>query len=148
MLSEKLYQLRRSRGLSQEQLAEQLNVSRQAVSKWESGASMPESEKLLAISRFFGVTLDELMGEEQERMPDAGPAEKRPSGRSETLGLILAAGGALCLALWGVLVVLLPDASQRLAGASMIRIDGNGIFLLLAVAAILTGALLLLRGRR
>ena len=89
MLSEKLYQLRRSRGLSQEQLAEQLNVSRQAVSKWESGASMPESEKLLAISRFFGVTLDELMGEEQERMPDAGPAEKRPSGRSGTLGLIL-----------------------------------------------------------
>lgn len=39
MLSEKLYQLRRSRGLSQEQLAEQLNVSRQAVSKWESGVS-------------------------------------------------------------------------------------------------------------
>jgi len=52
-LSEKLYSLRKKSGLSQEQLAEQLGVSRQAISKWESGQSVPESEKLIAISNFF-----------------------------------------------------------------------------------------------
>lgn len=50
LLSEKLYKLRKNRGLSQEQLAEQLNVSRQAISKWEQGTAVPESEKLIAIS--------------------------------------------------------------------------------------------------
>ena len=60
MLSEKLYQLRKKSGLSQEQLAEQLNVSRQAISKWESGTAVPESEKLITISNYFGVSVDYL----------------------------------------------------------------------------------------
>ena len=47
-LPEKLYTLRKKSGLSQEQLAEALNVSRQAISKWEGGSAMPESDKLLA----------------------------------------------------------------------------------------------------
>ena len=59
-LSEKLYTLRKKSGLSQEQLAEQLNVSRQAISKWESGTSTPESDKLIAISQYFNVSLDYL----------------------------------------------------------------------------------------
>ena len=66
IFSEKLYKLRKNKGLSQEQLAEQLLISRQAISKWESGTAMPESDKLLAISRFFGVSLDYLMKEEVE----------------------------------------------------------------------------------
>ena len=53
MLSEKLYMLRKRSGLSQEQLAEQLNVSRQAISKWESGTSIPESDKLIAVSEYM-----------------------------------------------------------------------------------------------
>lgn len=66
MLSEKLYMLRKKSGLSQEQLAEQLNVLRQAVSKWESGTSIPESDKLIAISQYFNVTLDYLMKEDSD----------------------------------------------------------------------------------
>ena len=50
-LCEKLYELRRAAGLSQEELAERLNVSRQAVSKWESGAAQPELSKLVELSR-------------------------------------------------------------------------------------------------
>ena len=46
MLSERIYQFRRNSGLSQEQLAEKIGVSRQAISKWESGISTPELEKL------------------------------------------------------------------------------------------------------
>ena len=57
MVSEKIYTLRRKSGLSQEQLAEKIGVSRQAISKWEGGLSVPESEKLIAISEYFNVTL-------------------------------------------------------------------------------------------
>ena len=65
-LSDKLYMLRKKSGLSQEQLAEQLIVSRQAISKWESGQSVPESEKLIAISNYFDVSLDYLLKDENE----------------------------------------------------------------------------------
>ena len=62
MLSETIYRLRRRAGLSQEQLAETIGVSRQAISKWESGTSTPELDKLLVLSECFHVTLDELTG--------------------------------------------------------------------------------------
>jgi transcriptional regulator with XRE-family HTH domain len=58
---EKLQKLRKEKGMSQENLAELLNVSRQAISKWESGQSYPEMEKLIALSDLFGVTLDSLV---------------------------------------------------------------------------------------
>lgn len=58
---ERLHQLRRQRGLSQEDLAGELGVTRQAVQKWESGASRPDMDNLVAISRYFGVTLDYLI---------------------------------------------------------------------------------------
>jgi len=71
---EKLQQLRKDRGFSQEDLAERLSVSRQAISKWESGSAYPEIEKLVQLSEIFGVTLDSLMKE--------GPIEyDRGSGR-------------------------------------------------------------------
>lgn len=59
--AEKLIALRRSRELTQEQLAEQLNVSRQSVSKWETGQVIPEAGKLIELSRVFDVTVDYLL---------------------------------------------------------------------------------------
>ncbi|MFR5809521.1 MAG: helix-turn-helix domain-containing protein, partial [Flavonifractor plautii] len=61
MFEERLYQLRRERGISQEELANIIGVSRQAVQKWESGASQPNMDNLVAISAYFGVTLDYLL---------------------------------------------------------------------------------------
>jgi len=61
--SEKLMDLRRKEGMSQEQLADKLGVTRQSVSKWESGAAMPELQKLIAISELFEVSLDYLVKE-------------------------------------------------------------------------------------
>lgn len=58
---EKLAELRKSRGLTQEELAEALFVSRTAVSKWESGRGYPSIDSLKEISRFFSVTIDELI---------------------------------------------------------------------------------------
>lgn len=59
--SEKIFTLRKSRNLTQEQLAEQLNVSRQSISKWESGQATPELEKVVAMSQIFDVTIDYLL---------------------------------------------------------------------------------------
>lgn len=61
-LGENIYRLRKEKGLSQDALAEALEVSRQSVSKWENNASVPELEKLVKMSEIFGVTLDELVG--------------------------------------------------------------------------------------
>lgn len=58
---EKLYKLRKSQGLSQEALAEKLNTSRQAVSKWENNNGYPETEKIILISKIFQVKLDDLL---------------------------------------------------------------------------------------
>lgn len=62
-LSNKIYEMRKAQGLSQEQLAEKLNVSRQSVSKWESGEAIPELERLIAMSKIFNVTTDYLLKE-------------------------------------------------------------------------------------
>lgn len=59
--AEKLYTLRTQGGYSQEVLAEKLNVSRQAVSKWETGPTLPETDKLIAISELFNVSIDSLL---------------------------------------------------------------------------------------
>lgn len=59
--NEKLQELRKHKGLTQEELAEELFVSRTAVSKWESGRGYPNIDSLKAIARFYGVTIDELL---------------------------------------------------------------------------------------
>lgn len=59
--AEKLYYLRTESGYSQESLAASLNVSRQSISKWELGTSLPETEKIIAIGELFGVSLDSLL---------------------------------------------------------------------------------------
>lgn len=67
ILADKIAQLRRQNGWSQEELAHQLDVSRQAVSKWESGSSIPELDKILNMSRIFNVTTDYLLKDELEQ---------------------------------------------------------------------------------
>lgn len=58
----KLQEIRKQNKLSQEALAEKLGVSRQAISKWERGESAPDTENLIALSRIYGVSIDELLG--------------------------------------------------------------------------------------
>ncbi len=78
-LNEKILHYRRAAKLSQEELAELVGVSRQAVSKWELGEATPEVDKLLALARAFGVTIDELLSE-AEPAPAAPPPA--PAGDS------------------------------------------------------------------
>ncbi len=61
-IAQRLYELRRAHGISQEDLARKLGVSRQAVSKWECGESVPGTDNLIALARLYGVELDALLG--------------------------------------------------------------------------------------
>lgn len=75
--SEKLIELRKQRGWSQEELGERLGVTRQTVSKWELGSTTPEMEKLAAMGELFGITLDELVrGGESYRVTGDVPEQK------------------------------------------------------------------------
>lgn len=71
-LNEKIFYCRRKAGLSQEALAEVLGVSRQAVSKWETGDAVPEISKLLSLAKTFEVTTDWLLSEEEPQEANAG----------------------------------------------------------------------------
>ena len=73
--NEKLQELRKSRGLTQEELAKELFVSRTAISKWESGRGYPNIDSLKEISRFFSVTIDELI--RPDEIITAAESEKR-----------------------------------------------------------------------
>ena len=63
MIGEKLSKLRKENGISQEELAEKLNISRQAISKWENNESLPDTENLIAIAKLFNVSIDFLVPE-------------------------------------------------------------------------------------
>ncbi len=99
--AQRLQQLRKEKGLSQEELAERLGVSRQAVSKWESGQSVPDVEKIVAVSELFGVTTDWLL-----KGVEPAP-EKKPEGRRLAGRILFAASPALMAA--GLLLVVAGD---------------------------------------
>ena len=113
-------QKRKELGLSQEALGEKLGVSRQSIYKWESDSALPEVEKLVALSRLFGVSVGWLLGVEEEAAPSGGEltAEQlalveeitaryapkpRLSGHRRVVVKLSAVTAAvcLCLVLWG-----------------------------------------------
>ncbi len=159
-LSEKLYTLRKERSLSQEELAEAMQVSRQAISKWESGISIPESEKLLIISRYFGVSVDWLLKDEVE-MPELSGASGQPEKAGQTaqpaaesqvfgtpfwVGLFACIGGAVALMIVGLVSLCSPSVSEQIGASSTVMLDGNGVVCLLACLFLVIGAVLLFRG--
>ena len=74
MLGKKIQQLRKEYGMSQEELASKLTISRQAISKWELGESVPDTENVVQLSKLFGVTTDFLLYDEYENDKDAQEA--------------------------------------------------------------------------
>ena len=120
-LGERIAYYRGKLGLSRGELAEQLGVSRQAVSKWETDAGLPDLERLIALSRLYHITLDELVKgespEETAEAPEEIPVDTviakpaTPSGQ-KTIGYILLGVGLLCAALALVLnlALLIPAA--------------------------------------
>lgn len=83
ILADKILELRRSNNLSQEELAEKLDVSRQSISKWESGTSIPDLNKIIKLSEIFGVSTDYLIKDDDE---SAAPTiDKSSRGKSVSI---------------------------------------------------------------
>nr|WP_325298263.1 helix-turn-helix transcriptional regulator [uncultured Dysosmobacter sp.] len=110
---EKLQGLRQRAEMSQDALAEKLNVSRQAVSRWERDETMPETDKVVALAELFGVTTDYLLRDQPEE--SRGPETVPPSGGEQKrdwvdkLGYLAKTKGYLLgwvLVAWGVLDLL------------------------------------------
>ena len=84
IFADKLIFLRKRAGWSQEELANQLNVTRQSVSKWEGAQSIPDLDKIVQLSRLFGVTTDYLLKDELEE-PENAPEDTTPALRRVSL---------------------------------------------------------------
>ena len=148
LLADKIIHLRKKAGWSQEELASQLNVTRQSVSKWESAQSVPDMDKVLQMSRLFGVTTDFLLKDELEEEEFAGSTMDAPLRRvsleqaSAYLALRRAAAPKMALATF--LCIISPIALLLLAAMSEISrfgisenaAAGIGLCVLLVLVAI------------
>lgn len=147
-LSEKLYNLRRKQGLSQEALAEKLDCSRQVISKWENGTTTPDAEMLQKYSELFGVSIDYLVKEDIEE-----PTSVQPTGKNDgnkkllgILGLVLSLMGCVSLIVFGAISVLGgAEAADKIAQSSMIVIDGTFIAMVISVLFVVLGAVILIK---
>jgi len=126
-LAEKILQLRTAQNLSQGDLAERLDVSRQSVSKWETGQSVPDLDKIIKLADLFGITVDELVREDslpEAESPQPTPepqviyVEKSPERTpAQITGIILMVLGGLSIVLG-----LLANGAALLIGIGMIII--------------------------
>ena len=114
-LGQRIQELRKGLNLSQEELGERMGVSRQAISKWEGDQTIPELDKLIALSKLFGLTLGQLLGVEQ-------PAPAAPQKAPRRQRLLLAGMGAAILvlalavgALWAQVQTLNQDLARQLS---------------------------------
>ena len=145
-LCEKLQELRKRRALTQEELAAALYVSRTAISKWESGRGYPNIDSLKAISRFFGVTIDDLLSGE-ELLSLAEEAQQQQAANDRNLVFAL-------LDISRALFLFLPVFGQNTDGAmhsvSLTALTGLSAYLtsaywLIIIAMIASGTAILLR---
>lgn len=124
ILADKIMMLRKKNGWSQEELANQLSVSRQSVSKWESAQSVPELEKILTMSKLFGVTTDYLLKddlEEEEFTPtveEIAPMMRKVSMEEANEFLNVKAETAKYMAFATFLCVISPVCLLVLSGVS------------------------------
>ena len=122
-IADRLQKLRKERGYSQEQLADELGVSRQAVSKWERGEASPDTDNLIALARLYEISVDDLLFEKSdEGLPEPVTAEKSDEEPPEPVTAKQADGGQQrkyhekIVAIVGVTTVLLSVISYVIMG--------------------------------
>ncbi len=98
-LSDKIVKLRKTNGWSQEDLAEKMNVSRQAVSRWEGDTAQPDASNVLNLSKLFGVTADYLLNDDYESDSDVPVVRRTESAAKDKVKKVI----ALCVAVFGLI---------------------------------------------
>lgn len=145
IFADKLIRFRKKSGMSQEELAEKMNVSRQAVSKWEGAQSVPELEKILQLANLFGVTTDyllkdELENEEYSKDDDSGKVQKLSLEQAnEFLGLRKKAAVRIAVATFMCIIAVIPllvlGGFSAYRGLSENFAGGMGMIILLVLVA-------------
>ena len=113
----------------------------------QEGTAVPESEKLITISNYFGVSVDYLLKDDEEDKSKATVSVMEEKPRM-IAGIIICIAGIIAMVIWGLLSIFSPKASDQISDSSMITIDGNGIFLILCVVAIVVCSVLLLKSKK
>ena len=130
--NQKLQELRKKKGLTQEELAEKLYVSRTAISKWESGRGYPNIESLRAIAKFFSVTLDDLLSSDEVlTIAEEDNKQKEKLFRDLMFGLL-----DLCVALLLFLPFFANKTEEAVQSVSLIALDGVQPYLKIAYLAV------------
>ena len=174
---EKLQELRKNKDMTQEELAEALYVSRTAISKWESGRGYPSIDSLKEISRFFSVSIDELLS--AEKMVSIAEKENRDNiryicdmllGIIDVLAMIMIvlpiypnridgvyyavslpdyvqAGRLKCMLYWGVFILLVIIGAVKILLTRLRQEKGSRIVTAISVIVGITAVLLLAMGR-
>ena len=123
--NEKLQELRKQKGFTQEELAEKLYVSRAAISKWESGRGYPNIDSLKAIARFFSVTVDELLSSDEIlTIAEENQKQTEKHFRDLAFGLL-----DLCMALLLFLPLFATDNGGVILEASLTSLDSISPYL-------------------
>lgn len=130
--SKNLQELRTSRGLSQEQLADKIGVSRQAIGAWESGKTMPEIDKVAQICKVFKVSADELLGELTSKENQKPKFSKSHYERENSQISILKATGVAVI-LFGIATTLLQGAPETANNANGLLAKINEIHVIFGV---------------
>ena len=137
--NEKLQELRKKKGLTQEELAARLYVSRTAVSKWESGRGYPSLDSLREIAKFFHVTVDELLSGEELLTAAENDGRQRASGFRDLSFGLLDASFALLL----FLPLFVERAGESVRALSLLSFASAPLYLRVAYFAVVTLATLL-----
>lgn len=129
--NEKLQELRKQKGLTQEELAEDLFVSRTAISKWESGRGYPSIDSLKAIAKYFSVTIDELLsGDEVLSIAEEDNKQKQDHFRNLVFGLL-----DICTAVLLFLPLFAQRTDEVISGASLLSLTSISLYLKVAYFA-------------
>ena len=142
--NKKLQDLRKAKGLTQEELAEVLFVSRTAISKWESGRGYPNIDSLKALAKFFDITVDDLLsGDELLIVAEEDNKQKETHFRDQVFGLL-----DFSMALFFFLPLFRQKAEGIIQGASLLSLTGisfwlKAVYLIVVVGLIVWGVVTL-----
>lgn len=137
-LNEKLQELRKQKGLTQEELAEALYVSRTAISKWESGRGVPSIDSLKSISKYFSVSIDSLLSSE-ELLHLAG--EDLHQRENRIRGLVFGLMD-LCMTLFLFLPLFAERSGEAVKSVSLLSLCGISVYVKIVYFALISAIIL------
>lgn len=135
-IGEKLLSLRKKQGLSQEEAADQLNVSRQTISKWETDQSTPDFDKIVPICELYGISVEELLTGKKESLKETVPVDKEARKRKKAFGIGLGVLLYFIACAWIMISIPVLFMNPIVASAGFLIICGVATFIIVYVCII------------